>query len=137
MKTSEAGIAFIKRNEGFASKPYNDNGHQAIGYGHDYERGEPVPPQISQEQADALLRADLAARYEPAVNKGIPVECTQNQFDALVDFAYNLGIASLAMMLNHGWEQVPAQMLRWNHVNGAVNPGLTARRQAEVQMFNS
>lgn len=136
MQTSEAGIAFIKRNEGFAARVYDDVGKQAIGYGHDLQPGESFI-QISLDQADLLLRQDLASRYEPSVNALVPPNCTQNQFDALADFAYNLGVASLRMMVGHGWEQVPEQILRWDHVAGKVNAGLTARRQAEVLMFQS
>ena len=92
MKTSENGISFIKSNEGFASTPYNDNGHLAWGYGHDQQPGEVAPQSISQAEATALLQNDLATRYEPAVNAAIDPSCTQNQFvDALVDFAYNFG----------------------------------------------
>jgi len=137
VRTSEAGIAFIKANEGLGRVPYNDNGRAAWGYGHDQQAGEPEPSQISADQADLLLRQDLASRFEPAVNALIPPDCTQNQFDSCVDFAYNLGVASLRMMVGHGWENVPTQMLRWNHVNGAENAGLTARRQAEVALFNT
>ena len=137
MQTSENGIAFIKKNEGYARAPYNDNGKLCWGYGHDQQAGEPEPVQISEPDACVLLVHDLASRYEPAVNALVPADCTQNQFDALVDFAYNLGVASLRMMVAHGWDQVPDQALRWNHVAGAVNVGLTARRQAEVDMFKS
>lgn len=137
MQTSENGISFIKSNEGFAAIPYNDNGHPAWGYGHDQEAGEEVPASISQDEADLLLRKDLATRYEPVVNARVPDDCTQGQFDALVDFCYNLGPSALQTMLNHGWEDVPNQIPRWNKAGGAVNAGLTARRNAEVQMFNS
>ena len=97
MKTSEAGIEFIKQAEGYAATPYKDNGHIAWGYGHDQQSGETAPPMISPPDADLLLRHDLEARYEPSVNALIPSECTQNQFDALVDFAYNLGTSSLRL----------------------------------------
>jgi GH24 family phage-related lysozyme (muramidase) len=137
MQTSEAGIRFIKSFEGFSEYPYKDDGYWAWGYGHDQQGTEPVPPQISQEQADALLRQDLASRYEPVVNALVPPYCTQNQFDSCCDFAYNLGGSSLRMMLSHGWKNVPEQMLRWDHVGGKVSPGLTARRQEEVKLFNS
>ena len=135
MQTSESGIQFIKQNEGFSANVYNDNGRQAIGYGHDLLPEESFAAGISLDEADLLLRKDLARRYEPAVNALIPPYCTQGQFDALADFAYNLGVGSLRTMLSHGWEQVPQQIPRWNHVNGVENAGLTARRQAEVKMF--
>ena len=136
MRTSEKGIAFIKSAEGFAAKVYNDVGKQAIGYGHDLLPGESFI-QISPDQADQLLRQDLAARYEPAVNALVPADCTQGQFDACVDFCFNLGPSAFKMMVGHGWKQVPEQILRWDHVGGQVNAGLTARRKAEASMFTS
>jgi lysozyme len=137
MQISENGIRFIKSFEEFAAYPYDDNGRMAWGYGHDRQGDEPVPQQISQAQADALLRQDLASRYEPAVNALVPINCTQNQYDACCDFAYNLGTFSLRTMLSHGWENVPEQIPRWNHINGVVSPELTTRRQAEVKLFIS
>jgi len=141
MQTSEAGIEFIKGNEGYVPVPKPDNGKLAWGYGHDQQPGEVPPEFISEPDADTLLRHDLATRFEPAVNAIIPIEggvvCTQNQFDALVDFCFNLGPSALRMMTGHGWEQVPTQMLRWCHVNGEVSNGLPARRQKEVAFFNS
>lgn len=137
MQTSEAGIAFIKSAEGYASVPYNDNGKMAWGYGHDQQPGENVPASISLDEADLLLRKDLASRYEPVVSKLVPANCTQSQFDALVDFCYNLGPANLETMLAHGWSEVQFQIPRWNHVAGVVSAGLSARRQAEVSMWNT
>ena len=137
MQTSDNGITLIKSNEGFSALPCSDNGRLQWGYGHDQQAGEAAPLQISRDQADLLLRQDLATRYEPAVNAVIPTDCTQNQFDALVDFVYNLGIASLRIMVAHGWDEVPNQIPRWNHVNGVTNIGLTARRGAEVALFDS
>jgi len=140
MQTSEKGIAFIKSNEGFAAHVYNDVGKNAIGYGHDIEGDVPAPWAaygITEAEADTLLRSDLAHRYEPAVNALIPADCTQGQYDALVDFAYNLGVGALRTMVAHGWDQIPIQTLRWNHIGTAENAGLTARRVAEVDLFNS
>lgn len=138
MTTSENGIKFIKHYEGYAGFPYNDVGHWAWGYGHDQQPGESLPENISVAQADALLRKDLATRYEPPLNKYLAdhdIVLTQNQFDAWVDFAYNLGAGSAITMISHGLDQVPAQMMRWNHVNGKENSGLTNRRAAEVALW--
>lgn len=138
MTTSESGIQFIKSYEGFAGFPYNDVGHWAWGYGHDQQPGEELPQNVSLAQADALLRKDLATRYEPPLNKYLAdheITLTQNQFDAWVDFAYNLGVSSAITMIAHGVDLVPAQVPRWNHVNGKENPSLTARRAAEVQLW--
>ena len=137
MQTSENGIAFIKHNEGFVGHVGNDVGRLVIGYGHDLQPGESFPNGISPDQADLLLRKDLASRFEPAVNAVIPPDCTQNQFDALADFCFNLGPGSLRMMVGHGWDQIPVQMPYWMHVAGVENAGLKARRAAEVELFNS
>ena len=76
-------------------------------------------------------------------NKLIKVEVTQNQYDALVDFAYNLGVANLASstllkkvnakLFNEAAEQFP----RWNKAGGVVLTGLTKRRNAEKDLFLS
>ena len=136
MQISENGIRFIESFEGFSSKVYNDVGHPAVGYGHDLQPGESFPDGITQPEAEALLIKDVNTRYAPVVNSLIPTECTQNQFDALCDFAYNLGTGSLGTMLAHGWDQVPVQIPRWNKVSGEPNPSLTRRRQAEVDLFD-
>ena len=143
MQTSENGISFIKTNEGFSPKPYIDNGHLAWGYGHDQQLGETLPSTLTLQDGDTILRADLAVRFEPAVTRQLAllgVTPTQNQFDALVDFAYNLGPADLATMMHHGWAQIPAQIPAWcyEHQNGvAVKvPALEKRRADEVALFN-
>ena len=136
MQISAAGLAFIQENEGFESHVYNDNGKQAIGYGHDLLPGESFPTGITEEQAVALLDQDLAL-IEITLSGIVPPTCTQNQWDALCDFGYNLGVGALRTMLAHGWAQVPTQIMRWNHENGAVSAGLTARRQKEVDLFNT
>ena len=139
MQTSPNGILFIRKNEGVRLSIYDDNGHPAIGYGHDLTQQEIVSGVyvngITIDQAAALLKQDLTVRYEPIVNELAP-QANQNEFDALVDFTYNLGVGALKQMLAHGWDQVTEQIPRWNHVNGLVNPGLTARREAEVELFN-
>lgn len=141
MTTSENGIRFIEQNEGFSGFLYTDNGKEAIGYGHDLLPGESFPNGISQADAAALLESDLSTRFEPALNALIPdgVTPTQNQYDALIDFCYNLGPADLATMMHHGWEQIPQQIPAWcyEHVNGVavVNQDLKNRRAAEVALF--
>lgn len=139
MTTSENGIAMIKRNEGFASTPYADGAKMAWGYGHDRQPGEIVPQSVTQDEADAILRSDLSMRFEPPVNDWLEAHgqaATQNQFDALVDFAYNDGAEALDTMLAHGWDQTPAQMLRWDYAGGTQNAGLLARRREEAALWN-
>jgi GH24 family phage-related lysozyme (muramidase) len=75
------------------------------------------------------------------VNRLVTVEINQNQFDALVDFTFNLGSGALAgstllKKLNAGdYEGAANEFKRWNHVNGKPSKGLTRRRAAEEKMF--
>jgi lysozyme len=140
MRTSINGIRFIEHNEGFRSSVYRDNTKSAIGYGHDLLPGESFPNGITPQQAANLLIQDLSTKFEPPVNRLAP-EANQNQFDALVDFCYNLGPPALATMLHHGLAQVPTQIPAWCYedVKGVEvkNPDLESRRQSEVQLFNT
>ena len=140
MRTSAAGIAFIKANEGYTPKPQNDNGHLMWAHGHDQRPGEIPPDYISVGDADALLVSDLARDVEPHVDALAPW-ANQNQYDALADFCYNLGSQALATMLHHGPAQVPAQMPAWcyEHINGVPvkSEGLEARREKEVALYAS
>jgi lysozyme len=136
MQTSENGVAFIKTNEGFSAKVYNDNGKPCIGYGHDLLPGEEYPDGLTEQQADALLRQDLRTRFEPEVNAVVPPTCAQSQYDALCDFCFNLGPEALRAMVAHGWAQIPAQMLRWDYSGGEPSSALLERREKEVQMFH-
>ncbi len=143
MQTSEKGIAFLKQNEGFVDHVYDDNGKPAIGYGHDLLPGESFPNGIDEPGADQLLRKKDLPKFESAVHTQIPqdVTPTQNQFDALVDFVYNLGPGPLATMMHHGWQQIPTQIPAWcyKHVKGVAvkDSGLVARRTKEVLLFLS
>ena len=92
MKTSEKGIALIKELEGFAAKPFYDYGQYSVGYGTACQYGE-YTNGITREKADELLRAKLAT-IEPNVNsfaKSNGLTLSQQQFDALISFTYNLG----------------------------------------------
>jgi lysozyme len=140
MRTSANGVAFIKANEGYTPRPKDDNGHLMWGHGHDRRGFELVPDYISFADSDNLLIADLGMYFEPQVSALAPW-ANQNQFDALVDFAYNLGTAALATMLHHGEAQVATQMAAWcyEHVNGVAqrSAGLSARRAKEITLYGS
>jgi lysozyme len=79
--------------------------------------------------------------YENYVSTAVTVPLSQNQFDALVSWVYNLGNGNLTSstmlkVLNSGdYAGVPAQIKRWNKAGGKVLEGLTRRRQAEADMF--
>ena len=137
---SGKGIALTKRFEGLKLTAYQDQvGRWTIGYGH---TGIAVHGgmTITQEQADQLLSSDLAAAVT-CVNHAVTAVIGQSQFDALVDFVFNLGCASLlgstllrrvnAGDLAGAAEQFP----RWDHAGGKIVPGLLKRRQAEMALF--
>lgn len=142
MRTSDNGIALIREFEGCRLEAYPDpaTGGEpfTIGVGH---TGSDVYPglMITEEQADELLRRDLA-RFERCVD-GLVDHITQNQFDACVSLAFNIGCANfrtstLCRKLREGDDIGAAQeFLRWNKANGRVMAGLTRRRQAEMNLF--
>lgn len=138
MKTSQKGIDLIKKFEGCRLQAYKAVPTEpcyTIGYGH---YGSDVAPNmvISQAQAEAFLKQDLA-KYESAVNAlGIPLN--QNQFDALVSFAYNCGCGNLKKLIKgRDTQQIADAMLMYNKSGGNVLAGLTRRRQAERDLFTS
>lgn len=139
MQISANGLAFIQTHEGFVDHVYLDvAGIPTCGIGHKLLPGEKFPDGLTLVQAQALLVKDLAF-VQNALTARVPSSCTQNQWDALCDFGFNLGIGALGTMLAHGWDQVPAQILLWDkaHVKGVLTviPGLQARRQAELALF--
>lgn len=138
----DAGLALTKSFEGCLLTAYADQGGVwTIGYGHTGP-GVHVGLTVTQDQADAFLESDVAGSVE-CVNKLVTADISQNQFDALVDFVFNLGCASLAQSsllqdVNAGdFSDAAQQFLRWNHVHGVVIPGLTRRRQAEATLFGT
>ncbi len=139
MNTSAEGIALIKKFEGCELKAYQCSaGVWTIGYGHtkDVEEGDT----ISKDQAEEMLVEELH-EYENYVNEYVNVALSQNQFDALVSWVYNLGPANLKAstmlkVLNDGkYEDVPYQMKRWNKAGGKVLDGLVRRREAEALLY--
>ena len=143
MKTSDKGIEFIRGVEGERLDVYLDTaGIPTIGVGHVIKKGE--PNHISSEQSTAYLVADVKTAEE-AVNKLVKIQLTQNQFDALVSFTFNLGEPALAgstllKMLNGNDVQAAAnQFSRWNknRQKGRLveNKGLTNRRAKEANLF--
>ena len=91
MELSDAGLDLVKRSEGFRSHTYLDvNGFPTIGYGHRILPSESFAGVITETQATALLASDLRVA-ERAVERVVKVHLTQSQFDALVDFCFNLG----------------------------------------------
>ena len=140
MKIGKKGLELIKHFEGLELDAYKcPAGVWTIGYGHTKD----VQPDDSwsESHADYMLEVELE-EYENYVNTAVEVPLSQNQFDALVSWVYNLGptnfnSSTMLKVLNAGdYSEVGNQMLRWNKAGGKVLEGLTRRRQAEADLFN-
>ncbi len=147
MKTSANGIALIKRFEGFGAEPYPcPAGKLTIGYGHVIRKGERIPERITEAEALAILQEDLTSR-EKAIDGLVTVTLTQNQFDALVSFVYNIGVNAFAesTMLKRinalEIKEAAKEFDRWTKgtVRGVktVLPGLVKRRASERKLFET
>ena len=146
MKISNKGLELIKEFEGFSSVAYLCSAKKAtIGYGNTFwEDGTPVKigDQISKERAETLLK-HVVDNFSVAVEVDIKIEVTQNQFDALVSLAYNIGLgafknSTLLRQLNRGnFVGASQEFLRWDKSNGKPLLGLTRRREREKLLFES
>jgi len=141
MKLSAAGLELIKKSEGFRSKTYLDMaGLPTIGYGHRLVHPECYPDGICETQADVILLWDVH-EAEQAVSRLVKAPLTQGQFDALVDFTFNLGSRRLASStllqdLNAGkYDAAASELLRWDHSGEQEVASLKARRAAEFRMW--
>jgi lysozyme len=156
---SSQGLDLIKQFEGThivngLHTEYNDAGHPAIGYGHDLTpseissgnviiNGQPVPyaQGLTQDQANGLLQQDTATA-QAAVQSKVTQPLTQNQFDALTSFTYNVGTGGFAQSsvlrdVNSGNNgNVPSDLGLWVNSGGQVNQGLVNRRTTEGLVFS-
>lgn len=145
MKVSVNGINLIKHYEGCKLKAYLcPAGVPTIGYGATYYPNKSpvkIGDVISQVEADVLLTNTLGP-FEMGVTKLLTTSINQNQFDALVSFAYNLGLANLKsstllkkVNANPSDSSIPAEFAKWCKAGGKVLAGLVARRQAEAELY--
>lgn len=140
MKTKNVNI--IKKHEGLRLEAYlpTPNDVWTIGYGHTHTTKQGM--KITEDQAEKLLYLDIAWAEE-AVKGLVKVPLTQNQFDALVSFVFNVGAGAFAKstllrFLNTGdYTNAAAQFLRWNKQKGRILNGLTKRREEERRLFLS
>lgn len=139
MRTSPKGIRLIQQFEGFRSKAYRDPvGIWTIGYG--FTKGVKEGDTITQTQASARLKSELA-EYEAGVKQACTVPPNQNQFDALVCFAFNVGVAGMkrsSVIKAHNREDHPAAARAfglWVKAGGKTWPGLVRRRSAEAALY--
>lgn len=145
-KTGSEGIKLIKFFEGFRAKPYLCPAKVAtIGYGATYyPNGKKVTlndPAIDEVYASQLLQ-NMLDIYEKAVDSFCRDDITQNQFDALVSFAYNLGIGALKsstllkkVNANPNDPTIRDEFNRWVMAGGKKLPGLVKRRVAEADLY--
>lgn len=141
MNISQNGIDLIKSFEGCALVAYKcPAGVWTIGYGH--TRTAKAGMKIDQRTADLLFKQDLII-HTNNVSRLVKVPITQNQFDALVSFEYNVGYSQFASSTllkdinSKNFADVPAQFKKWNKGGGKVLAGLTRRREAETKLFLS
>lgn len=154
MKFSNAGHALLMDMEGFRDKPYRCSaGHLTIGYGHKINPGE-VFDTITKGTAIMIMMED-AKPFENFINNYIPVDLTQNQFDALVIFLFNIGEDRFSksavytnLKLGH-FEQATIPWSKWINVSEwVIDPitgiekkvlvpvgGLITRRKREIELF--
>lgn len=165
MKTSPLGLAFIQRNEWVPRSarcgwneakqlyfPYKDyKGFPTMGCGHLIRPTDNFSQGLTEAQVVGLLASDLAS-VEKAINENIKVSLTQNRFDALADFGFNLGVGALRQekntfirLLNIGryddvaridpQGKVEGLILEWCHVGKDFDKGLYNRRMAEAHLW--
>ena len=145
---SKQGKDLIKKYEGFKSKPYKcEAGVATIGYGATYyPNGQKVKltdPAIDEKHASLLLEAMLNP-YEKAVDSYCRDDINQNQFDALVSFAYNLGNSALKSSTllkkanaNPNDKTIRNEFLKWRFAGGKKIQGLVNRRTEESDLYFS
>lgn len=157
---SQPGIALLMSIESFRGTPYDDQNGKAItswvkgatiGYGHligqdEWNRaGSTYIQGISQQQAEALFLQDLAP-FVQGVNDKLTATVSQNQFDALVILAFNIGLTNLAnssalKLVNNpnaqtNYPSLEAAWKSWNKSQGKVMEGLNKRRNAEWNIYS-
>ena len=144
MKVNSRGYRLICEFEGFRAEAYRDAvGMLTIGYGHTERAGLPVVTtgmRVTRTQARRILERDVAS-FAAGVRAALRVTVNDNQFSALVSFAYNVGLqafqkSSVLAAVNRGeFAAVPRRLALWVKAGGAVLPGLVRRRAAESALF--
>ena len=140
LEYSGTGLAFTEGFEGCKLTSYQDSGGiWTIGYGH--IAGISPDMNCTQEQADLWLKEDTQSSVD-TVNRLVDIQLNQEEFDALVDFVFNLGAGSFASssMLKYinsnKLDLAALEFQKWDHCGGKVVQGLLNRRIAEQKEFN-
>lgn len=146
MKLDNKGYILICEFEGFSSKPYLCPAKLAtIGYGNTFYRDGRKVTMIDKEitKAEAFdMFKDIADKFAKKVSTCVTSPLNQNQFNSLVSFAYNVGIANFMnstllkrVNANHNDPDIKTQFLRWDKVGTKKLSGLTKRRQIEADNY--
>jgi lysozyme len=140
MKTSEQGVDFVKRWEGFRPKPYFCAGGK-LTWGFGTTEDVKIDGTITREEADLALRKRLAEN-DREIARLVQVPLTQGQWDAVASLVYNIGIGNFAQstlrrLINRGEMRacVPEFIKYRKSAKGEVIPGLAARRVAEAKLW--
>lgn len=137
MMTSTKGIELIKQFEGLKLTAYRDPvGIWSIGYGH--TKGVKEGDTITREEAERYLRDDLATAEHAVSIYDSVYHWNQNEFDALVSFAYNIGAGGIRQVTGSGSrdkETIAQKLLLYYNAGGKKLEGLVRRRQAEHDLF--
>ena len=148
MKLNNEGYKLITKHEGLVLKPYLCPAKvPTIGYGNTYyENGTKVTlldKPITQERAFEMFK-EIADRFAKAVSQSVTSNVNQNQFNALVSFAYNVGVANFKkstllklVNANPGNPQIKNEFMKWTKANGVVLGGLVKRRTDESNIYFS
>lgn len=134
--------AFISQWEGFSSKAYWDETGSVwtIGYGH--TKG--VYRELTCTKAKALEWLAADAKKVARFINSLDMKITQEQFDALVSFGFNVGLgnmkkSTLLKLVKHSApvENIMAEFYKWNKSGGKVLPGLVLRREGEAMLYGN
>lgn len=145
MKLNKNGIELMHKFEGCRLESYLCPAKiPTIGWGNTfYESGRKVKlgESINQERADRLFEW-VASSFETQVRGLLKVELNENQFSAIVSFAYNVGITNLRsstllkkVNINKNDSSIFTEFLKWDKAGGKVLTGLTKRRQEEGSLY--
>lgn len=140
MELSDKGLKLIEMSEGCRLKAYQDTGGVwTIGHGH--TGGVRSNQTITQDVAASLLKHDI--EYAVGVVNSHALPCTQGQFDALVDFVFNVGPSQFlsshlyAYHKEGSYKSAAAEFEKWRYDNGKVINGLVIRRQKERELYEA
>ena len=130
LSVSDSGIKLIKKYEGLELEAYYcASGQKTIGYGHTRSNLD----KITESQADSLLQIDLEAIEEYLNNN---YDFNQNEFDAVASFIYNIGIHKFSTS-TFSRTLDSSELQKWVYSNGKYLDGLKARRDEEINLYNT